>query len=408
MPPDTEEIQQLLTQALPPIEKYYEYIAQHPSWNIFYALGKTKYLDELIHSYFLATVLRTKIDGKFIFLQLFLDLLRQKFSYEYNAADLHQTPHIETEYSIGPITQDYMSGGRIDLLVKISDKILVIENKIGADDQPKQLYRYFKKFPEAQLLYLTLTGYEPSKESLYKLEEEGGTYECLSYKKDILSWLKSCAAELDKPNNMPCFWIEQLQTNLSQYQKILEDLTDEGAKKSMNEEIIKIANVNKNNFMSALHIGRNYTEIFNQTIREKLIHPLRQFVGPDFKIEETGTPDKIAGILIYKESWKHIALRFNSEHWEGLTALYGLSKINKKVTFSETLKDYFNEKHFPSYRRTQYWPLIGELAYSVNEDDTAVKLWDEEESAKILEHFKDKIAELMKIVQQAEKDGIEL
>lgn len=79
----------------------------------------------------------------------------------------------KVEYQIGDKTNDFEEGGRIDILIENEDskKAIIIENKIYAGDQKKQLYRYYK-FAEKYgpgnyiLLYLTLDGHEPSEESI--------------------------------------------------------------------------------------------------------------------------------------------------------------------------------------------------------------------------------------------------
>jgi len=72
-----------------------------------------------------------------------------------------ETAIVSTEYYAGPVTEQ--SGGRIDILVKDGNgEMIVIENKIGAGDQEKQMPRYRKLYPKAHLFYLTLDGHKPS------------------------------------------------------------------------------------------------------------------------------------------------------------------------------------------------------------------------------------------------------
>lgn len=412
-----EHLQQLLTQVAPSIQAYYQYIAAHPSWNIFYALGKNKHQDELIHSYFLASLLRTQIDGQFVFLRLFLEMLASKYGYCYNPADVQQNPAIHTEYNISAITKNYMSGGRIDILVELAHSTLIIENKIYAKDQPKQLYRYFKSFPQAQLLYLTLTGYEPEDHSVYNLEEEGGSYECLSYKQDILGWLQNCLEACNKPNHMAVYWLEQIKTALRQYKEILENLTEEGAKATMSQEIVQIANENETNFLSALHIGQNYAAIYNRTIQEKLIQPLLQFIQNQynlaFEVQEKKqnlkqAPAIITGFDFHCKSWKYITIRFSSETYDEFTGLYGISQ--QKATRQAYLKNTDLWKYVRQditrhnqYISTDWWCLIGNMGYFIDEK-LATQLWKPAEQEKILTHFQSMIIEVMKYINTIPKN----
>lgn len=70
----------------------------------------------------------------------------------------------------------------------------VIENKIWADDQPKQLRKYHKSLRKRgfenrniHLLYLTPHGHEPTKKSAGKLDVV-----CISYEQTLPSWLEGC------------------------------------------------------------------------------------------------------------------------------------------------------------------------------------------------------------------------
>ena len=82
---------------------------------------------------------------------------------------------------------------RIDLLIadRASSQAVVIENKIGAGDQPQQLKRYRTRlesvgFSRVHVLYLTLDGHEPSEQSHANTE-----YACISYE-SLLPWLEQC------------------------------------------------------------------------------------------------------------------------------------------------------------------------------------------------------------------------
>lgn len=165
-------------------------------FNIFSVLGLTS--DEVrLHSTFLATLLNPKADhgqGEG-FLKAFAE--RLDFPLDYASTK------VEVEKGIGLVKDDH--GGRIDILVSDNQKHgIIIENKIYAGDQPKQLTRYWndaqKRFGAGNycLVYLTLNGDEPSKDSTAgmpkKNKDEHAEYICLSYKDDILPWLEQCVA----------------------------------------------------------------------------------------------------------------------------------------------------------------------------------------------------------------------
>ncbi|MEN8928386.1 MAG: PD-(D/E)XK nuclease family protein, partial [Flavobacteriales bacterium] len=72
----------------------------------------------------------------------FLELFLKEINYDYQKEDLKKVK-VQAEHYLGKISKDYLSGGFIDLLISFpSGKAIVIENKIKAGDQPKQMYRY--------------------------------------------------------------------------------------------------------------------------------------------------------------------------------------------------------------------------------------------------------------------------
>lgn len=119
------------------------------------------------------------------------------------------------------------NGGRIDLYISNSEKCIIIENKIYAKDQDKQIQRYIEgikdyyfKYDHICVVYLTLWGCKPSKYSLgewkidksdkhnpkLKKQDAQSTYlieyQQLSYKKDILDWLNNVQKELKDITNL--------------------------------------------------------------------------------------------------------------------------------------------------------------------------------------------------------------
>jgi len=90
----------------------------------------------------------------------------------------------------------------IDILICCGNQAIIIENKIYASDQDKQLTRYYEimkseGYDNIDLIYLTLDGRSPSDQSIDGLETDfisSDKYRCCSYKDDIHDWLTSCLA----------------------------------------------------------------------------------------------------------------------------------------------------------------------------------------------------------------------
>lgn len=90
--------------------------------------------------------------------------------------------------------------GRADILVDIYNYSFIIENKLGAQDQPSQLWRYWQMLEKstknkkcAHIFYLTINGDQPSKDSITSPTGEslsGDEVTCISYRKEVLEWLR--------------------------------------------------------------------------------------------------------------------------------------------------------------------------------------------------------------------------
>ncbi|UVW30718.1 PD-(D/E)XK nuclease family protein [Massilia sp. H6] len=94
--------------------------------------------------------------------------------------------------------------GHVDIVIEFGRKrVVVIENKIHAPDQERQLYRYWDRtrrhHDDVHLLYLTLQGERPFDASLCALDELMlERYQNVSYKHHIRTWLlqaEACAAQ---------------------------------------------------------------------------------------------------------------------------------------------------------------------------------------------------------------------
>lgn len=123
------------------------------------------------------------------FLKLFLERIPSPI--ELDTSNIKVTP----EKTIGELDKkSYEKGGRIDILIEDGHKkAIIIENKIFAQDQRRQLYRYNNYanengFVDRRILYLTRFGSAPSADSLNGVTK----YDCISYIDTIKSWLNDC------------------------------------------------------------------------------------------------------------------------------------------------------------------------------------------------------------------------
>ncbi len=206
------------------------------NYNLFSILSIERY--ELKHSALIANLLDP--EGSHgcgdAFLRAFFEIALKERTYLFEDCTL---PHSYTEYYTGPIAGD--TGGRIDILVesKSSHYGLIIENKIYAGDQDKQLTRYDnygkKTFGAGRylLVYLTLFGSEASKESTATKSAEEVGYLRLSYAEDILRWLEQCVRLAD---NKPL-----VRESLNQYIRTIKQLTYQDMNQKDIRKIIDLA-----------------------------------------------------------------------------------------------------------------------------------------------------------------------
>src|SRR5690606_29538686 len=127
---------------------------------------------------------------KDIFLKLFLNV----FNITGFNIDTEVKAQVILEEFAGKVNLEDGTGGRMDIVIKTSNKIVVIENKVYAPDQNKQLIRYSNKYPNAHLIYLTLDGSPPERYSIKCKEtnkelKQDLDYYTASYAEDIINWL---------------------------------------------------------------------------------------------------------------------------------------------------------------------------------------------------------------------------
>lgn len=267
------------------------------NYNLFSILSIERY--ELKHSALIANLLDPKGSHGCgdAFLRAFFEIALKEGAYPFKDCTL---PHSYTEYYTGPIVGD--TGGRIDILVKSSRYGLIIENKIYAGDQDKQLTRYDNYGKETfgadgyLLVYLTLYGYDASKESTATKSAEEVGYLRLSYAEDILRWLKQCVRLAD---NKPL-----VRESLNQYIRTIKQLTYQDMNREDIQKIIDLA-VDHPEVVATLSSKR---DTIAQGIREKYIFAeLKKYAdqkGWLFDDTEIANPKGDNKIRLRKEGWE--------------------------------------------------------------------------------------------------------
>ena len=283
------------------------------NYNLFSILSIERY--ELKHSALIANLLDPKGSHGCgdAFLRAFFEIALKERAYPFeDCTHLHSY----TEYYTGPIAGD--TGGRIDILVKSSHYGLIIENKIYAGDQDKQLTRYDNYGKETfgadgyLLVYLTLYGYDASKESTATKSAEEVGYLRLSYAKDILLWLKECVRLAD---NKPL-----VRESLNQYIRTIKQLTYQDMNQEDIQKIIDLA-VDHPEVVATLSSKR---DAIAEGIREKYIFAkLKEYADQKGWLYDDSESS-------YNEEEPKI--RFRKEGWDG-SIIISADSENKKSNY---------------------------------------------------------------------------
>ena len=232
---------------------------------------------------------------------------------------------VEKERFIGKIDEKYNSGGRIDILVRDTLKnAIIIENKIYACDQYKQLYRYRnfarKDFDNFIVFYLNLFGIPASQESEGDKEidivSSGDDYLTLSYKNDIIPWLKQCRTlAIDKP------YVREI---LGLYIDTLNSITDNNMNNTEKEELFKSMDKHIEASAEIILAGNDFT---SHLVKEHIVPILLKWAEENALICNDSTDfasGKIySGISFSKPEWnRSLRLEFEKDNFRDL--IYGI------------------------------------------------------------------------------------
>jgi len=229
------------------------------NFNIFRVIELTS--EEVrLHSKFLAELLNPK--GSHGQGNKFLNLFAQQFDIKNINSEQVK---VYVEKYIGNKTDT--TGGRIDILVEDDKKnTIIIENKIYADDQYKQLVRYHN-YSNSNIFYLNLYGIEPIKESCGDLVVDKD-FKVISYKNDIIEWLENCQKE---SATLPL-----LREGISHYINLIKYLTGQSNNSKIEKEIRDLIASTPQNIKTAIKIASSTEDakiklqwIFWKKLREK-------------------------------------------------------------------------------------------------------------------------------------------
>ena len=243
------------------------------------------------------------------FLQFFVNTIDCLKSWHFDT----QSARVHKELSIGGKNEDCSEGGRIDIVVESNGKAIIIENKIYAGDQERQLVRYYnygtKNYSNGiRLLYLTLNGDDASEYSHEKLVVNEDYY-AIAYNHEISDWLQRC---IEFSARQPL-----VRETLIQYQNLINQLTMNNMDKNSQEELLKLMSDPKNidSICSILNLEAKWREqIFNSYV----LTPLKE------KFKELDIELKNRGVNMKRSDWKQY-IRLDCGNTLGKNASIGIT-----------------------------------------------------------------------------------
>ncbi|MDO5295316.1 MAG: PD-(D/E)XK nuclease family protein [bacterium] len=193
--------------------------------------------------------------------------------------------------------------GRIDLLIEGDNVCYPIEVKIYANDQKRQIERYYvfanERAAEQQVYYLTLDGRDPSDDSKRTCEN----VKCLSFAADVRNWLVRCGEM--------AWQAPAVSEYIRQYISLLDKLTGNIQGDVFREMISNTIGTSRENYESAAVIADSITQVRINMMR-RVFEEIKNHIGERLdlfmpKDDSVGSPENYYHT---NKSEKYLALTF--------------------------------------------------------------------------------------------------
>lgn len=326
-----------------------------------------------------------------VFLKLFIEM----FCFKGNLLDSGSC-QVSVEKHAGLINGDYTYGGRIDII--IMDKCghrIIIENKIHADDQFQQLVRYNNYDENADLIYLTLRGDEPSEESRGHLEE-GLNYRCISYAHDIVTWLDQCRKEASI--------FPVLRESITQYMNLIKYLTNQTLNNAMEQELHAIL---LSNLKASFTVGQNLDNALEKLLKgfDIKLTEIAEKYKLTFKNRTYGAPFKykFGGFWFDRpQEWRHVNIGFQFQDYDN-DLVYGIcvKKDPNTENIPEDLRKLLSARVSHTLKERDWWPIKFELEAPYNNWNN-YEPWEAIENGVMASIIEQKIVALLGLVSDFE------
>jgi hypothetical protein len=266
------------------------------------------------------------------------------------------------------VYREYHTGddGRIDILIENKyGHALILENKIYAGDQWKQLKRYDtfaeKKYGKGkyQIFYMTLFGKDASEQS-----GEGVDYATVSYKTDIIGWLEQCVPIAEH--------FPMVRETIKQYINHLKQLTHQDMDAKNKEKIIDMIVSDKQLIESADYV----VQIWKECRRKILINVMENAteVAKELGLECKFDVDDLIGpkgntFSFYKEGWDNYCILFEfNEEYE-----LHVGVIKRDLSWDENdLSDQSLKRYLSDFKIKDYAPYEDAWAWGIKWDSLSL------------------------------------
>lgn len=231
-----------------------------------------------LHSKFLAALLSpTGSHGMDAFQKLFID---QVVNLAVETQDWKRLPLCPSQPYTCQTEVALKDSGRIDIILKNHENIIVIENKINAYDQKKQLQRYYEAcknmgYASENIYILYLNKYGDSVSAYGKGNLKDIDFAQISYKEDIANWLEACVTEAK--------FYSHIEQTLLQYRRLVGKLTGDTRSAKMKQAHIELL-YQKDNFKLAHELSESFVS-FQINLQKKFWQELQEALeqkGYDF------------------------------------------------------------------------------------------------------------------------------
>lgn len=220
--------------------------------------------------------------------------------------------------------------GRMDILIEDQYKnAFIIENKIYAQDQSKQLKRYAhyasQKYGKGkyQILYLTLDGKKASEQS-----GQDVSYIQISYAETIINWMEKCV----------CLAVHYpfVRETINQYINHLKQLTNQDMDAKNSKEIVELMIKPEN--IEAVMTVLNNQDALNKAILKKYFEPEMKRIagelGLEFEVEDSLYDGNPGAFYFLKSEWK-LKILFGNEMRNWKDFYWGLCVVDEDKPYPQ-------------------------------------------------------------------------